>query len=166
MKECSRCKTMQADENFWIERRRNRLGSRCKGCAKHIAQEWRAKNPDAQKRRYYADPAGERERHLIRKYGVNLKDYDRMLAEQGGSCAICKRTQDRSFDVDHCHSTGKVRGLLCTNCNRMVGHAADSGARLVAAAAYLGINPHQAAHFIRAYIESVAGQALAARSAA
>lgn len=159
MKQCSRCKIAQPESNFWIERRRNRPGSRCKPCAKESAREWRERNPGSDKKRYQANPSGERERHLVRKYGINLNDYQRMFMEQAGACAICRRTQDRAFDVDHCHATGSVRGLLCTNCNRMVGHAGDDPARMMAGAAYLGIVPQAAAEFIQAYLE--ARQALA-----
>lgn len=80
---------------------------------------------------------GERERHLIRKYGLTLMDYQEMYDSQGGCCAICRKVQRRAFDVDHNHATGEVRGLLCTNCNRMLGHAGDSVVNLRAAADYL-----------------------------
>lgn len=75
---------------------------------------------------------------LKRLYGITVDDYNRMLLEQGGGCALCgstnpvvgnrnyKRTNRTAFDVDHCHVTGKVRGLLCTRCNRLVGLANDS----------------------------------------
>ena len=68
---------------------------------------------------------------LKKDYGINLDDYDRMLAEQGGVCAICKQPErafEKRFDrvrklaVDHCHDTGKVRGLLCTGCNQGIGN--------------------------------------------
>ena len=89
------------------------------------------------KKRYARLVKEERERHLIRKYGITQADYDAMFAAQGGCCAICERTQERAFDVDHDHDTGEVRGLLCTNCNRMIGHAGDSAERLTDAAFYL-----------------------------
>jgi hypothetical protein len=59
---------------------------------------------------------------------MTVEDYDRMLAKQNGACAICKTTtidkQDRRkyWCVDHCHATGKVRGLLCVKCNIFLGH--------------------------------------------
>lgn len=54
-----------------------------------------------------------------KQLGVSVKDYDRMLAAQGGGCAICGNPpKTRRLDVDHDHRTGKVRGLLCHRCNR------------------------------------------------
>jgi hypothetical protein len=61
-----------------------------------------------------------------------------MLKDQNGGCAICYKPEgSRMFDVDHDHKTGEVRGLLCTSCNRVLGHAKDSVERLLAAARYL-----------------------------
>lgn len=57
------------------------------------------------------------------RYGITLEDYNRMFAEQGGVCKICKkddpgRKQSNHLAVDHCHKTGRVRGLLCLKCNK------------------------------------------------
>lgn len=82
------------------------------------------------------------------KYGLTIADYDRMLAEQGGGCALCETTNpvgegnvsnkmQFSFAVDHCHSTGKVRGLLCNPCNRGLGFLQDSAKLLRKAASYI-----------------------------
>jgi hypothetical protein len=66
---------------------------------------------------------GQRRYHLQRRYGLSLEDYERMLAEQGGLCAIC---QERPAEhVDHCHQTGAVRGLTCFNCNGGLGQFKD-----------------------------------------
>lgn len=63
-------------------------------------------------------------RNALKKYGITPEDYDRMLKEQGG-CAICGATEPggrgKNFHVDHCHSTGRVRGLLCHHCNVGIG---------------------------------------------
>lgn len=56
--------------------------------------------------------------HLKLRYGVTHVDYQRMLQEQGGVCAICGNPPgNRKLAVDHCHETLKVRGLLCHTCN-------------------------------------------------
>ena len=137
MKKCSKCLKEKPLSEFWIDRRRGRTLPHCKPCKAAAARAWRKANPQKALDRYWANPQGERERHLVRKYGITCADYDRMFSAQRGACAICSKTQDRAFDVDHDHKTGKVRGLLCTSCNRMIGHAGDDAKRLNAAAAYL-----------------------------
>ena len=65
---------------------------------------------------------------LKKKYGITPEKYDEMLSEQDYKCYICHTHEDkidRSLSVDHCHKTGKVRGLLCGNCNRFLGQIDD-----------------------------------------
>lgn len=83
-----------------------------------------------------------RESQLKLKYGLTSKEYDAMFERQGGCCAICKRTDPgiprcEHFAIDHDHATGKVRGLLCHVCNRMLGHVKDEPSLLNAAVNYL-----------------------------
>lgn len=62
---------------------------------------------------------------LFKKYGITIHDYNRMLEEQSFSCKICQTSHEQfktKLAVDHCHTTGKVRGLLCTKCNLSVGY--------------------------------------------
>jgi hypothetical protein len=73
---------------------------------------------------------------LWRRYRMSLADYDALLARQGGACGICRKKK-RPLCVDHCHVTGKVRGLLCHNCNLGLGHFDDDPVLARAAAAYL-----------------------------
>ena len=77
-------------------------------------REWLRKNPE-RRRDHVLDS------HLRRTYGITLLDYKSMLIKQHGACAICeeKPTKRRLF-VDHCHRTGKVRGLLCMRCNSAI----------------------------------------------
>jgi hypothetical protein len=70
-------------------------------------------------------------------YGISLADYDRMYAQQGGRCKMCKRKPKRGLCVDHCHATGRVRGLLCHNCNSLLGLAGDDPSVLMAGRLYL-----------------------------
>jgi hypothetical protein len=77
-------------------------------------------------------------------YGVSAEDYERRLVDQNGVCAICRRAETatlkgkvKSLAVDHCHTTKKVRGLLCANCNHGLGKFGDEPALLRAAADYL-----------------------------
>lgn len=77
---------------------------------------------------------------IIRKFGITLADYDKMLEEQGGKCKICGTETPRGmgrFYVDHCHRTKKIRGLLCHNCNILLGNAKDGIKILTSAIQYL-----------------------------
>lgn len=78
--------------------------------------------------------------HDLRVYGITSKDYDRMSEKQGGVCAICKKpekSKNGRLCVDHCHLTGKVRGLLCGNCNTGIGKLGEDIAVLEAAIRYI-----------------------------
>ncbi len=84
-----------------------------------------------------------REKHYKRNYGITINDYEELLKQQDSKCAICGtidpgKSRDY-FCVDHDHSKKKdsVRGLLCDNCNRVLGVFDDNPERLVAAAGYL-----------------------------
>ena len=88
------------------------------------------------KQRSYC-PEKHRDAKLKYFYGMSLRDYDLMLARQRGVCAVCGEQPARRLCVDHCHVTGKVRGLLCSPCNLAIGQFKDSPARLRKAAAYV-----------------------------
>jgi hypothetical protein len=62
---------------------------------------------------------------LKARFGITLEEYNLLLQEQEGVCAICKRTEARRLAVDHCHATGQIRGLLCSGCNRLLGRIED-----------------------------------------
>lgn len=81
-------------------------------------------------------------RKLRRHYDLSPEDYETLLEGQNGVCAICGRDEDPSafvtrLTVDHCHDTGKVRGLLCGPCNRAIGLFNDDASVIERAAAYL-----------------------------
>lgn len=62
--------------------------------------------------------------YLLHLYGITLDDYNTLFINQNGCCAICNKHQselDETLNVDHCHKTSKVRGLLCGACNRGIG---------------------------------------------
>jgi Recombination endonuclease VII len=65
------------------------------------------------------EPDRHTDRNLKARYGISEEDYNAMLEDQKGRCGICHRF--RKLSVDHCHSTNKVRGLLCSNCNAAIG---------------------------------------------
>ena len=81
---------------------------------------------------------------IKKKYGITLDDYDQMLKDQNGVCKICHGTCDHpqrrnsgTLSIDHCHTTGKVRGLLCNQCNSLLGWARDNINTLQKAIEYL-----------------------------
>ncbi len=70
-----------------------------------------------------------------------LAEYDRLVLLQNNCCAICNRHRSQfknNLSVDHCHATGKVRGLLCDNCNRGLGHFKDDPTTIANALKYIG----------------------------
>lgn len=83
--------------------------------------------------------AAAHEKSVQRTYGLGEGDYGRLYEMQGGTCAICHRANGRTkrLAVDHDHATGAVRGLLCSVCNRLLGHARDSAEFFERAAEYL-----------------------------
>lgn len=84
-------------------------------------REWREKKPD-------------KYRQLnLNKYGITIAEYDAMLEKQGGVCKACSEPETRkgrdgepvALHIDHCHETGRVRGLLCHRCNCALGYARE-----------------------------------------
>lgn len=80
----------------------------------------------------------ERNRKLVKAYGITIEDYNALLAKQGGQCAICK--QFRKLVVDHCHDQQKVRGLLCDACNTGIGLLREDPELFARALEYLADN--------------------------
>lgn len=74
-----------------------------------------------------------------RKYGISLEQYEAMFQSQSGSCAICRKDNPsgRRLHVDHCHTTGTVRELLCYRCNAMIGYSREDVGILRVAVDYL-----------------------------
>jgi hypothetical protein len=65
-------------------------------------------------------------KYQVAQYGITLEEYNRLFVVQNGQCAICGNPQEKSLDVDHCHKTNKVRGLLCRKCNLGIGFMQDN----------------------------------------
>jgi hypothetical protein len=80
-----------------------------------------------------------RDLYYRRTFGVSADEFDRLLAEQGGGCAICGVIPKRaaSLHLDHDHDTGAIRGILCLSCNQGVGQFRDDPGLLEKAARYL-----------------------------
>jgi hypothetical protein len=167
-KTCSKCRQEQALSAFGKHSRSpDGLHPRCCGCVnaarrayvssrpeyqekmRERCRRWHAENTDVARARAKAHYHENKDRHrstrLLRKYGISLIEYDVLLAAQGGKCAICGRERptrgDQMLQVDHCHRTGKVRGLLCSPCNTVLGFLEDNPQALQAAIVYLAEPP-------------------------
>ena len=133
MKLCSKCREEKSEIEFYRDRNRKRAD--CKSCVNKINAQWSKDNPELKKlidRRY----------KLKTMYGISMQDYEVMLRSQGNKCAIqgCGATKPggRGFwHIDHCHTSGKVRGILCHNCNIALGYAADNIQKLKGMIRYL-----------------------------
>jgi hypothetical protein len=161
-KTCARCCRTKKLEQFY---RRGDTGRQpyCKDCDRQNTAEWkesnrsqlsesirkrRAKNPEKY-RSSWKDWAKNNPEYIkqrarqynLKKYGLTETDYILMLHEQDGGCAICGATEGdsskKNLCVDHDHNTGKVRGLLCTACNHVIGRFEDDVNRLRRAADYI-----------------------------
>lgn len=140
MKTCTVCKeTKEITDYYKYAANKDGISYRCKECDDKARQQWSEKNPERAKE-------SQRKRNLKHKYGLTIEDYDRILEDQGNSCAICHKKDyevsgDRfskiKFAVDHNHTTGKVRGILCNQCNRALGMFSDSEEVLRSALKYL-----------------------------
>lgn len=141
LKKCSQCDVEKPISDFHQRKGKHLNGrvvymSACKKCAHKCTMESNKKNPDYKERRYFW--------YIKTTYGLLPAQYYAMLSKQNGTCAICKcvpqmceKTNKLDFEVDHCHATGAVRGLLCGNCNATLGHAKDNIDRLINCAIYL-----------------------------
>lgn len=83
-------------------------------------------------------------RRIKKEYGLSRDDFNNLVNEQNGMCAICGTDlADANAHIDHCHGTGVVRGILCGRCNQALGLFKDSISSLKSAIAYLGGNSHE-----------------------
>lgn len=124
------------------------MSEREKELIREANRRWARNNPEkraALQRKYY-DAAKDRRLEVARanryrrRYGITVAQYETMLQQQGGCCAICGVSKQRvprlkHFSVDHDHVTGVVRGLLCSGCNTFLGWLEKWGPK---AGAYLG----------------------------
>ena len=133
---CSICDEVKPAAAFTVRRthRPGKLVSECTPCKVERNRRYRTENPER--------VLGiERRSKLKAAYGLSVEAYDEMLSAQGGGCAVCKSTKPggrtKHFPVDHCHTTGVIRGLLCTKCNRGLGLFNDDTDRMERAVKYL-----------------------------
>ena len=132
---CKKCGIFKEWSQFSYKRPTGKKAGyqpRCKTCAAEDTRQWNLKNKETARNRY-----------LQRSYGISENEYNARLLSQDNSCPICKK--EFSFGefgpdspvVDHCHTGGHVRGIICNECNRGLGYFRDSPNALRNAASYL-----------------------------
>lgn len=157
-KYCSGCNNTKELIEFHIDKS-EKDGHRfqCKICRNSKQRKYAKDNPgiiktrnkekkDSRKAYYQSDRGIESSRrsHLKRKYNMTLEDYNKLSEQQAGRCKICNKEEsskkNKFLCVDHNHSTGKIRGLLCNTCNRALGLFQDDITILYNAFIYLQNN--------------------------
>ncbi len=116
----------------------------CPECKRLYMREYQKSNKDKisdQMRKWRKiNPESTKNSKLKFSYNITLDQYNSILIAQNNCCAICKRHKDefkRDLAVDHCHKTGKIRGLLCTGCNRGIAYLKDNIETCLSAIKYL-----------------------------
>jgi hypothetical protein len=135
IKECPRCSKEKPTSDFykfydkWAGK--SYYSSRCKPC--HL--EYKKSNPNTKRNR--------KAEKLKLRYGLTYAEWEQMRETEDYKCMACGITEQelgRTLDVDHCHTNGKARGILCNKCNTALGHAYDNPDILRALADYVETN--------------------------
>ena len=107
---CVKCAEEKSEDDFYFNKTYQHRDKTCKKCRRGVANtKARALSPQQVK-----------ELNLRKRYGITLDEYNEMLEQQDGHCAICPRSD--TLCVDHCHTSGKVRGILCKRCNTAIAY--------------------------------------------
>ena len=151
-KQCGKCKQTKplAEFKSWRPKskpEKTRYQSYCMDCARSYDKEYRARNVDKIKayRVENKDRARQQDKNRARgrtlaKYGLTEEKIEQMKTAQAGACMICGKIPDDTLVVDHCHETGKVRGLLCRVHNAALGAFEDDPMMLLNAIEYLKLS--------------------------
>ncbi|WP_373432403.1 endonuclease VII domain-containing protein [Streptomyces canus] len=135
LKRCSKCGEVKDRADFG--NRTGRPGGRDSACRACRSEYSRARNASPERKRINKD------NKLRLKYGIGIEEANAMLERQQGRCGICGTTnKPELFHVDHDHSSGAVRELLCFHCNALLGHVKEDRAVLQAAILYLERHSH------------------------
>lgn len=123
---------MKPCQEFGWRQERNNYRSDCLECNRIYNRQLRAAKqadgrlPPQKHRSWFRDDQDARQRALKSnkmkvRYGIDIDEYEAILAAQNNQCATCDREWSKSLHIDHCHTTNKVRGLLCGRCNPALG---------------------------------------------
>lgn len=114
---------IQCNNDDWYHYPNNKNKPRCARCYRSYQ---------------YMTPEKQKGYRLRRKYNMTVEMYNQLLQKQNGGCAICgRKPKTKPLNVDHCHKTGKIRGLLCPPCNRSLGILGDNEDSLLKVIDYL-----------------------------
>ena len=137
MKSCSHCRQQFPLNEFYSWE----VKTKTKGITTRYRYICKACDRKAKRERDKRTPEQRAAKHLMNRYGITSEEKENLLRLQGGKCAICPRTEaggrHNVFHVDHCHKTGKVRGLICDRCNRAIGLLDDCEQNCIRASQYL-----------------------------
>lgn len=131
-KVCCRCKVEKPRTEFYQSK--GKTSGACKVCKAEMYKDWEKRNPEKRKKLHQNFYAKKKERMrwywIESKYGMTKEKYHELLEEQNNGCRICGATEAKhrssnNLLVDHCHVTGKYRGLLCNRCNTSLGFVND-----------------------------------------
>lgn len=130
-------KRVKAWNRKWYKKNRahaNKMANKWRSDNREHYRKWQSEYGKANRRKF-------REYNLKRNYGITVDDYEQMLKDQDGHCACCTSTKGcgrtNALHVDHCHLSNTVRGLLCADCNLMIGKLRDSVGVAINMAGYL-----------------------------
>lgn len=134
-KKCNKCLQTKSISNFAKHSgRKSGYIEQCKQCKREYDRAHRTPEKNAQ--------------YKVSCYGITFAQYSAMVVSQNNKCAVCHKEEAAKFRgkktmalaIDHCHKTGKVRGLLCSNCNTAMGKLKDNVATLESMIKYLGLH--------------------------
>lgn len=117
-----------------------KLLKRCGGCKRNLPYSLFSKNKTGKGGYHSLCKECQASRAYLRLYGITIEQAKRLLEKQGGVCALCDETLEipsKVAHVDHCHRSGKVRGILCRQCNTALGKLGDSEESLKKTIIYL-----------------------------
>lgn len=143
-KKCYRCQVVKPLEAYYNHKGRpHNKANECRDCclARQRSITGDKRREYNRKRRESGAQLESTRKHLLKKlYGISVEQFTEMLTRQNGVCKICHKPESKKknrLHVDHCHTTGRVRGLLCSKCNAMLGMCGDSAEVLRNAIGYL-----------------------------
>ena len=157
MRICKTCKHELSEEKFGLSKKKDKIGvireyrdSTCMVCRRntYLAKEGKREIHRKGSKTWYDRNPEKAKSQRLKKYGIDLEGYNKLREKQKYCCVICKKNETEvqqgraktpatALHVDHSHETGEVRGLLCTNCNVILGKCYDDVSILKRAIDYL-----------------------------